>query len=176
MIESAPQRIYQLKHSRLNRALFLMDVAVVIAGVVILSMQQIAYGWGADSSALLALYVAVCTFSLFILHRSSTQRLTLLNRGIEYRGPYSTWYADWSGIRIEANRFLPSIFGPYRLVFSPRLIRRYYWPDWQLTGLFGIKRYSVPLSDKLWDGYLILLTDLVSHGVTLPDARPTSAD
>jgi hypothetical protein len=176
MIESTPQRIYQLKRPRLNRALFLIDVALVLAGAIILSIQQIAHGWGVDSSALLALYVASCGFSLFIIYRSSTQQLSLWDNGIEYRGTYSTWYSDWSGIRIEENHFLPGLFGRYHLVFSPRRIRRYYWPDWQFTQLLGINRYSVRLSDKFWDGYSMLLTDLVSSGVTLPDVRPVSAN
>lgn len=168
MTSSDSLKVFQLKQTAFRRVAYLAAILVVIAGTVALSAQQIAYGWDFDSWLLIGFFLGCCAISLIVQYRASTARLMLSDTGIAYRGPYSTIRADSQTVSVRPNRFLPDLFGPYRLVLATPPSQMLSLAKWLLAMFLGIGPLPIALGPRLWENYDRLMDELAMHGVMTP--------
>jgi hypothetical protein len=165
MIPSNSPQVFQVRQTKFSRVAYLAAILVVIAATVVLSAQQIAYGWNFDSWLLIGFWIGCCTISLIFQYRASTARLILSEAGVTYRGPYSTIRADWKSMSIGSNRILPDLFGPYRLFLATPPSQKYSLGKWLLAVLLGIGPLPIPLGPRLWEDYDQLIEELATRGL-----------
>ena len=165
MIASDSPKVFRAKQTKFSRMAYLAAILVVIAATVVLSAQQIAYGWNFDSWLLIGFWIGCCTISLIVQYRALTARLILSEAGVNYRGYYSTIRADWKTVSVGSNRILSDLFGPYRLFLATPPSQKYSLGKWLLAAFLGIGPLPIPLGPRLWEDYDQLIGELAMHGL-----------
>lgn len=163
-------QIFQARQTKFSRVTYLTAILVTIAATIVLSAQQIAYGWDIESWLVTGLWIGCCTISLIVLYRASTARLILSEAGVTYRGPYSTIRADWKSMSIGANHILPNLFGPYRLFLTTPPSQQYSLSKGLLAVFLGLGPRPIPLGPRLWEDYDQLIEALATRG-SMPSSK-----